>query len=101
MILANYAEAPPGSGLLNMIGGAWDTINVHAPLDGAPENVFAVMQGHLVIRLLFHATETDRDHNLQVTVMDEDGQQLASAEAEIPIKRDRGLPAGWLQGANL
>jgi hypothetical protein len=61
MILANYAEAPQGSGLLGMLGGGWDTINVQGPLEqvppGLPPDTVAIVQGSLAARVLFHQTE--------------------------------------------
>ena len=72
MILANYAEV--NGGLLYISGGGWDTLTVQAPAEGAPPGVFAVLQGTLVIRLLFHQTETGRDHQFEVAIIDEDDE---------------------------
>lgn len=100
MMLCNYAESAP-NGLLYITGGGWDTITVNAPMEGAPPNVFAVLQGTLVIRLLFHQTETDREHTFQVMFMDEDGQEIGKAEGNFRVDRLRGLPPGWPQNVNL
>jgi len=100
MTLANYAEA--SGGLLNMIGAGWDTINVHAPLpEGAPENAFALIQGTLVVRLLFHQTETGREHTFSITVMDEDGEQMGKVEGGMRVELNPGLPTGWDQNVNI
>lgn len=99
MLLANYAEAP--TGLLYIMGGGWDTVTVNAPLEGAPPNVFAVMSGTLVVRLNFHATETGRDHSFEMTIMDEDGGQVAKAEGSARVEKTPGLPPGWMQSVNL
>ena len=99
MLLANYAEAP--AGLLNIMGGGWDTVTVNAPLEGAPPGVFAVLSGTLVVRLNFHPTETGRDHKFEMTMMDEDGAQVAKAEGSARVERTPGLPPGWMQNVNL
>jgi hypothetical protein len=59
------------------------------------------MQGFLVIKLLFHPTETDRQHQFEVTVMDEDGAELAKAANEFDAPRDHDLPAAWLQNVSI
>lgn len=100
MILANYAEAPDG-GLFYVAGGGWDTIAVQAPIQGAPEGVFAVINGYLMIRLLFHLTETDREHTTRVNIMDDDGQEIAVSESTFPVTKIEGLPTGWLQNLNI
>jgi hypothetical protein len=99
MALANYAEDQ--GGLLYVVGGGWDTINVQAPIQGAPEGVFTVIQGTLVVRLLLHVTETGQDHKFTFEIVDEDGQQLAKAEGDFRSERIPSLPIGWDQGANL
>jgi hypothetical protein len=100
MMLCNYAEAAP-NGLLYINGGGWDTVTVSAPLENAPPNVFAVLQGTLVIRLLFHQTETDREHSFRLDFTDEDGNQIGNAEGKFRVDRIRGLPIGWPQNVNL
>lgn len=100
MGLANYAE--DSGGLLNMIGAGWDTINVHAPMPpDAPENVFTAIRGTLVVRLLFHQTETDREHTFEITVVDEDGSEIGKIGGEMRVDRNPGLPAGWDQNVNI
>lgn len=105
MTLANYAE--DNKGLLNVSGGTWDTINVQAPLQ-APAGTLAagvrpvaIMPGYLVIRLLFHVTETGRQRKLRVVMMDADGAVVATLEAEASIDKVNDLPRGWLQGVNV
>lgn len=101
MLLANYAEAQ--NELLYIHGGGWDTINVTAPLQ-VPEvgpDVFAVIQGTLVVRLHFHQMETDRNHQFEVTIMYEDGQTIADLKAEFPVARNTSLPTSWLQNVNI
>jgi hypothetical protein len=99
MMLANHAEV--SNGLLYVNGGGWDTIQVHGRAEELPEDVFAIMFGYLVVRLLFHATETDREHDLRFTVMDEDGKEIASSAAPLPVKRNEDLPPNWLQNIDI
>jgi hypothetical protein len=99
MLLANHAEV--NNGLLYIAGGTWDTSTVHAPPEGLPEGSVAQVTGTLVIRLLFHVTETDRDHTFTVTLMDEDGGEVGKIEGGATISRIQGLPPGWDQGLNL
>jgi hypothetical protein len=99
LALANYAE--DRGGLLYLIGGGWDTINVEAPIEGAPPEVFAVIQGMLVIRLLLNTTETGEEHTLFFEIVDEDGQQLVNAQAQVRVDRNVRLPIGWDQALNL
>jgi hypothetical protein len=101
MMLANYAEVG-SNGLLYLAGGSWDTTTIHAPLpQRAPEGAVAVLHGFLVARVLFHATETDRAHAFTITVIDEDGGDVARIEGETHVARTGGLPPGWDHGVNI
>lgn len=101
MMLANHAEAPE-NGLLYVAGGGWDTTTINAPLpEGAPPGAVAFIQGYLVVRLLFHLTETERDHGFAITVMDEDGGDVARIEGSVHVARSPDLPPGWDHGVNL
>ncbi len=66
----------------------------------APDGVFAVIQGTLVVRLLLHTTETGLNHSLSFEIVDEDGQQIANASGDFRVERNVGLPIGWDQSAN-
>jgi hypothetical protein len=100
-ILANYAENPPQGGLVYIIGGGWDTVTIGAPLEGAPPGIVAAVAGHLIIRFLFHSTETGRDHTLGVVILDEDGGEVGRLEAQFRVERAVGLPTSWQQGNNV
>jgi hypothetical protein len=99
MTLANYAEAQ--GGLLYIVGGGWDTMTVNAPLENAPPEVFGVIQGTLVVRLLFHPTETGRDHEFAISVANADGRELGKVEGGVRVDRVPGLPPGWDQNFNI
>ena len=100
MILANYAEAPPQGGLVYIHGGAWDTLTVAAPMEG-PEGMVAALTGSLALRILFHSTESGREHVAEILLMDADGGEVAKVDVTFRIERTHGLPASWLQGSNL
>jgi hypothetical protein len=59
-----------------------------------------VLQGTLVIRLLFHQTETG-DHSFTLTIVDEDGNEVGKADGSLRVERTRGLPVGWPQNVNI
>jgi hypothetical protein len=106
MMFANHAEIAP-NGLLYINGGAWDSINVNAPLPGelvmalgAQEGAVAIFQGSLVVRVLFHRTEAGRTHEIAVTVMDEDGTQVAAVGGQVDVVVPPDQPAGWDVGVN-
>jgi hypothetical protein len=101
IMLANYAEMAP-NGLITVVGGTWDTMTVHAPLpDDVPEGAVALLSGCVVVRALFHVTETGRDHDFALTVMDEDGGEVARIDGGMHVERQPDLPPGWDQGVNL
>jgi hypothetical protein len=68
--LADAAEAEPGRKFY-VLGGGVDSIN-------APS--FPVVHPHLslVLRLMIHPTEADREHALEVRMIDADGRALAN-----------------------
>ncbi len=102
MGLANHAEEV--NGLLYIMGGGWDTINVHAPIQGmpgVPDGVFTVMKGSLVVRLLLDTTETNREHSVSFEIVDEDGGRVGRIDAKTHVPALPGVPIGWDQGANL
>ncbi len=100
MLLTNYAEVG-GNGLLYISGAGWDTVTMGAPLPDAPPEVFAALQGTLVVRLLFHSTETDREHAFEVSIVDEDGVEINKLEGQVRVERTPGFPATWDQPLNL
>ena len=101
MFLANSAEVRDG--LLYVMGGVWDTVNVHDPLEGegVPEGVVAVIAGSLVARLEFHITEAGKSYPLQITIVDVDGTQIAQASGEVRAEKLSGIPPQWPIGLNV
>ena len=79
------------NGKLYAMSASVDTI--HA--EGFP---FALPKISLALKLLLSPAEIGRDHQLEISVMDEDGKRLALASGKINIQRSAGLPPGWRQG---
>ena len=60
-----------------------------------------MLTGSVVVRALFHVTETGREHEFTLTVMDEDGGDVARIEGSVHVDRQPDSPAGWDQGVNM
>jgi hypothetical protein len=101
MMLANYAEAP--GGLLYITGGAWDSIQVtEPPPPEVPEGIVALVQGTLVARLSFHATEEGNEYPLRVTVWEEDGAEIANMEGVVVAEESPvDSPRTWMRNVNV
>src|SRR5215208_1643422 len=99
MMLANHAEA--ANGLLYISGGAWDTVTVNEAPPEPPEGVVAFVQGVLVIRINFHATEVETDYPFHVIVVDEDGLEIGKVEGTMSALRQQGNPPAWPHPANI
>ena len=89
-MFANYAQETDG--LLYIMGGTWDTIQVSAPLEGGPPDAVAVIQGTLIVRLLVHQTETDKDHTFEFRVVDEDGGEQVKVEGSFKAAKNKACP---------
>jgi hypothetical protein len=101
MMLANHAETPP-NGLIYVSGGAWDTVNVaEPPPEGVPPGIVAVVQGMLVIRLLFHRTEMEQDYPFLITIVDEDGAEIGRIAGDMRAEGLEDAPATWMQATNI
>lgn len=81
--LADAAQAEPSSQKFYVLGGGIDSIGVPA---------FPVIYPHLsiVLRMLVHPAEADRDHRLEIRLMDSDGGTLANIEGAFS-----GHPSGF------
>lgn len=93
-MLANAAEVREG--LVSVLGGAWDSIAADGP--GDDETPAAVLRGTLVMRLMLSREETDREHALEVRVVDADGQVLGRSSGTFTVAQNPALPVGWDQG---
>jgi hypothetical protein len=65
-------------GLLHILGGGITRLS--RPEYPAPLNVA------LAVRIMVHPTECDRDHNLEVRLMDADGSEVGRLEAGFAIR---------------
>src|SRR5690349_19017494 len=101
VMLANYAEAPAGTGFIYISGGGVDTIRVVAPLEGGPPGVVGAANVYLAMRLLFHTTELGRERDLDIRIMDEDGGEVAKIEGNFTPEAQAEQPPHWRQGFHL
>jgi hypothetical protein len=87
ILLANSAEMT-NNGLLYLMGGGWDTLNVPP---GSP----ITYQGSLVLRVLADRAECDRQHPVDIRLDGEDGQLVFRVQSEIRPVIPEGYPVGW------
>lgn len=74
-------------GLAYVLGGGFDTV-----ISG---QLPASLQGAVVVRLLLHRTEADRQHAVEVRVLDEDGEELLRLHGHFQPRVPDDLPLGW------
>ncbi len=55
----------------------------------------ATLAASVLVRLLVHRTESDRQQIVEVRVLDEDGVQLAGMHGHFQPKAPDDLPMGW------
>lgn len=88
-ILADAAEV--SNGKLYVLGGAIDTIwGASAPCVH-PQISFA-------LKLLLEPAELQREHELEVCVVEADGKRVMSMKGKLESQRSANLPSGWKQG---
>lgn len=90
--LADAADVSQGK--LFVMGGAFDT--VHVPGFPATHPSLAV-----VVRLLLSPNDLDREHELQILLLNADGKHIASANGKLRVPKMPGTPAGWKQAVLL
>lgn len=99
-ILARHGEAQ--GDLLNILGGGWDSVHVTEPPSGLPAGAVAGVRGTLVARVAFNQiTETGRDHRFSITLVDEDGGEVAKLGGSFPLTRAADVPVDWPQHVNI
>lgn len=90
--LADAADVAAGK--LFVMGGAFDTIYVqNFP---AQHPMLAV-----AVRLLLGPLDLDRQHQLDIYLLDADGKHIASAKGELSVAKSPDSPAGWKQAVIL
>jgi len=74
-------------GLAYVLGGGFDTV--------VAGQLPAALHGAVAIRLLFHRTEADREHAVEVRLLDEDGGELLRLHGHFQPRIPEDLPLGW------
>lgn len=92
LILADAAQVVGGK--LYLLGGGWDVLTVNTPFP---------FQQRLTIAAAFRVpwTETNRPHQFQLEIVDEDGRALLTAGGQVEVGRPPGLPFGTEQRSQL
>jgi hypothetical protein len=67
LMLARHAEVQ--NGLVNLLGGGWDTLT-------APPGGEATLNGSVAVRLLLDPDEAGRAHELRIVIAADDGTEL-------------------------
>lgn len=84
-MLANYAEVREG--LVFVTGGGIDT--VHTP------QLPALLNATILVRLLLHRTEANKQHSIEIEITDEDGSTVAKVQAGVMVPLNPDTPVGW------
>lgn len=95
LILANHVEAI--NGLLYISGGGWTDHYRQI----APNGQIPISHIGIGLSVMIPWNETNKPHRLTVTIEDEDGQSLLTAEAQMSIGRPPKLSPGTEQHAVL
>jgi hypothetical protein len=77
LMLARHAEVRDG--LLNLLGGGWDTLTVP---DGQSQ---ATLNGSVALRVLFEPPETGRSHTMRVVIAGEDGAEHGDFGGDVEV----------------
>jgi uncharacterized protein DUF6941 len=84
-MLANYAEVREG--LVFVTGGGIDTVQT--------QQLPAVLNATILVRLLLHRTEANKQHSLELEITDEDGNTIAKVQAGVMVPVAPDVPVGW------
>lgn len=87
-VIANHAEAI--NGLLYLQGAGWTDIRQPVGPNGQP----GIVHFGMAVSILIGWNETNRRFPVKLVVVHEDGQELASVQAQVEAGRPPGLPAG-------
>ena len=74
-------------GLAYVLGGGFDTV--------VAGQLPAALHGAVAVRLLLHRTEADREHAVEVRILDEDGAELQRLHGHFQPRVPDDLPLGW------
>ncbi len=84
-ILANYAEVREG--LVFVTGGGIDTVQT--------PKLPALLNATILVRLLLHRTEANKQHSVELEITDEDGATVAKVQAGVMVPLRPDTPVGW------
>ena len=87
LILADAAEV--ANGKVFIMGAGWTVYRVPA--------FPAQIQAHLVLAVSIPWTLTNREHNFEIEIVDEDGRKLSNVKAGLEVGRPVGLSVGEAQ----
>jgi hypothetical protein len=88
IILADAAEAVNNK--LYLIGGGWETLTIDSQLP-------ALHPCAIAIAFSVPWNETNQQHNIEIAVDDQDGDQLVKVEGQVEVGRPPGIPLGKAQ----
>ena len=84
-MLANYAEVREG--LVFVTGGGVDTVQT--------PQLPALLNATILVRLLLHRTEANKQHSVELEITDEDGSTVAKVQAGVMVPLHPETPIGW------
>ena len=84
--LADTAEVINGK--LYVMGGSFDTL-------WAQNAPFVHPRLSLVLKIQFTPSELDRNHKLEITLIDTDGQKIANVTGDVQLGRNPKAPQGY------
>lgn len=84
-MLANYAEVREG--LVFVAGGGIDTVQT--------QQLPALLNATILVRLLLHRTEANKQHSIELEITDEDGATVAKVQAGVMVPLHPDVPVGW------
>ena len=84
-MLANYAEVREG--LVFVTGGGIDTVQT--------PQLPALLNATILVRLLLHRTEANKQHSIEIEITDEDGSTVAKVQAGVMVPVNPDTPVGW------
>ncbi|HVC40463.1 MAG TPA: hypothetical protein VND54_00640 [Candidatus Saccharimonadales bacterium] len=87
ILLANAAEMG-SNGLIYVLGGGWDTVNV------APGNPIS-FNGAIIVRLLADRAECGHPHGVEIRLDGEDGELVFRVQNPIQPVIPEGFPVAW------
>lgn len=92
LILADSAQVVGGK--LFLLGGGWENLVVNSSFP--VQQICAIAAS---FRILWN--ETNQRHNVEIEVMDQDGQSIVQLNGQVEVGRPPGIPPGSAQRSQL